>query len=114
MRAEEEDQRRWVAYEKAEAERDKLAAELADIYPAFAQKLADLLPRIAANDGQIEYINTHALPSGMGPLLVAELVARGLRGFVENSVDTPRITQQLRLPAFERCPHERFAWPRSQ
>ena len=49
--AAEEDARRWVAYEEAEAERDKLAAELADIYPAFEQKLADLLPRIAEQAG---------------------------------------------------------------
>ena len=41
-----------------------MAAELADIYPDFAEKLADLLPRIVANDREIEYINNHALPSG--------------------------------------------------
>ena len=37
---------------RVKAERDKLAAELADIYPAFAQMLADLLSRIAANDAR--------------------------------------------------------------
>jgi hypothetical protein len=36
------------------------------LYPGFAQKLADLLPRIAANDREVEYINAHALPRG-GP-----------------------------------------------
>jgi hypothetical protein len=44
--------------------------------------------------------------------LVAELVARGLKGFVENGVDIPRITQTLRLPAFEYSAHNPFAWPR--
>jgi hypothetical protein len=85
--AEEEDRRRQLAYDRVKAERDKLAAELADVYPAFAKKLAELLPRIAANDREVEYINAHALPGSARPLLVAELVARGLRGFVENSVE---------------------------
>jgi hypothetical protein len=43
---------------------------------------------------------------------VAELVARGLKGFVENGVDIRRITQTLRLPAFEYSAHNPFAWPR--
>lgn len=34
LKAKEEDQRRWLAYEKARAERDKLATELKDLYPA--------------------------------------------------------------------------------
>jgi hypothetical protein len=113
VRAEEEDQRRWVVYEKVKCERDKLAAELAAIYPAFANKLADLLPRIAANDRQVEYINGHALPLGAERLLVAELIARGLEGFVKNAVQTPRITEELRLPTFEYSAHDRYAWPRS-
>jgi transposase len=85
LKDQEENARRQVAYDKAEAARDELANELADLYPAFAQKLAELLPRIAANDREIEYINGYALPSGAERLLVAELVARGLEGFVQNS-----------------------------
>lgn len=114
LRAQEEDHRRWVAYNKAKAKRDELAAELADIYPAFAHRLAQLLSRIASNDREIEYINNHARPSGAERLLVAELTARGLEGFVKNSVQTPRITEELRLPAFEYSAHERYAWPRSR
>jgi hypothetical protein len=53
VKVEEEDQQRWLAYEKAKNERDKLAAELAKIYPAFANKLADLFQRIAANDREV-------------------------------------------------------------
>jgi hypothetical protein len=47
-------------------------------------------------------------------LLVAELIARGLEGFVKNSVRTPRITEELCLPAFEHSAHQPYAWPRSR
>jgi hypothetical protein len=114
VRAQEEDQRRRVAYDRVKAERDRLAAELAAIYPDIEQKLRDLLPRIAANDREVEYINGHALPGDGERLLVAEQVARGLRGFVENSVQIPRITTTLRLPAFEYSPHEPYTWPSAQ
>jgi hypothetical protein len=111
LKAQEEDQRRQLVYDRVKAERDKLAAELAEIYPPFAHKLAELLPWIAANDREIEYINAHARPSGAERLLVAELVARGMEGFVKNSMQTPRITEELRLPAFEYSAHDRYAWP---
>ena len=78
----EEDDRRRAAYEEARAERDELAAELARVYPPLAAQLADLLGRLRASDDRIEYMNAHALPRGCGPLLVAELVARELDGFV--------------------------------
>ena len=78
--------------------RDELAKELADLYPAFAEKIAPLLQRIAANDRMIEAINDHALPSGAKRLLVAELVARGLPGWVVNSIEAPRIVNGLCLP----------------
>jgi hypothetical protein len=112
LRAAEEDARRWDAYRKAEAERDKLAAELAEVYPVFAERLAELLPRIDANDRQIEHINDRALPSGAKRLRVAELVARDLPSFTPRPyVDVPRITKELRLPAFEHA-GERYVWPR--
>lgn len=111
LRYQEEDQRRQVAYDKVKAERDALAEELARVYRPLAAQLGELLPRVAANDRQVQFVN-NALPSGSGRLLVAELVARGLRGFVENSVEVPSIVSSLRLPAFERCVNEPFAWPR--
>ena len=115
VKAQEEDQQRQLVYERVKAERDKLAAELSEIYPAFANKLADLLPRIAANDREIEYINGHALPSGAGRLLVAELIARNLEGFgksLGNSfIRIPRITEELCLPTFEYSAHHPYAWP---
>jgi hypothetical protein len=70
--------------------------------------------RIFASDREIEYINAHALPAEAERLLVAELVARGLRGFVENSVEAVRITRDLRLPAFRFDRHDPYAWPRSR
>ena len=56
----------------ARAERDKLAAELADVYPAV-EHLADLLTRIDANDRRIEYIN--------GPNLSARICDSGRSRF---------------------------------
>ena len=82
-------------------------------YPGIAQKLRELLPRIAANDREVEYINAHALPSSGERLLQAELVARGLRGFVESGVQIPRITHELCMPAFK-FSDEPYVWPRSR
>ena len=57
LKYQEENARRQVAYDKAEAVRDELAKELADLYPAFAQKLVELLVRVAINDREIDHIN---------------------------------------------------------
>jgi hypothetical protein len=105
----EEIERRQLAYNKASAERDKLAAELADLYPAFAKKLGELCTRVAANDREIEYINQHALPKGGDRLLVAELKARGLLGWVTNSIHARRIIELLCLPPWH--PRAEYAWP---
>jgi hypothetical protein len=109
LKYQEENARRQVVYDKAKAVRDELAKELADVYPAFAQKLAELLPRIVANDREIEYINCHALPRGADRLLVAELKARGLPGWVVNGLQTHSITGQLYLPSW--YPHTHSLWP---
>jgi hypothetical protein len=108
LKYQEENARRQVDYDKAEAVRDELAKELAALYPAFAEKIAPLLQRIATNDRMIEYINGHALPSGAKRLLVAELKARGLPE-VANSIETPRITNQLCLPPWQ--PRSNYLWP---
>jgi hypothetical protein len=68
-----------------------LAAELADLYPAFAKKLAKLLSRVATGDREIEFINKHNLPKGTDRPLVAEPKARGLAGWVTNSIHALRI-----------------------
>ena len=109
LKDQEENARRQVAYDKAKAVRDELAKELADLYPAFAQKLAELLARVAINDAEVDSINNHALPRGADRLLVAELKARGLPGWVMNSVAEPRITDQLNLPPWQ--PRSNYLWP---
>lgn len=115
LKAQEEDQRRWLAYEKAKAERDELAAELKELYPAVAASLADLMARIEANDREIETSNTRARPNGAEWLAGAEAVARGLNGYISGGVtNIPRITRDLRLPAFQYRVNEDYAWPRSQ
>jgi hypothetical protein len=101
------------AYEEARAERDELAAKFARVYPPLAAQLADLLGRLRASDDRIEYMNAHALPRGCEPLKVAELVARGLDGWVQNWIDIPRIARRVQLPAFEYDAHHPYAWPRS-
>jgi hypothetical protein len=112
VKREEEDQRRWLAYQKAEAERDKLAAELADVYPQFERNLADLLTRIEANDRAIERINAHALPDGAKRLHVAEQVARNVGNFIVDGLhQVARITKQLRLPAFKFDKFSPYTWP---
>jgi hypothetical protein len=113
LQSAEEDDRRRAAYDEARAERDQLAAELARVYPPLAAQLADLLGRLRASDDRIEYINAHALPRECGPLLVAELMARQLEGFVQDSVNIPRIVRRVRLPAFECDIHAPYAWPQS-
>ena len=41
----------------------------------------------------------------------SDLVARGIDGWVKNSVDAPRLTKRLRLPTFERDVPHPFLWP---
>jgi hypothetical protein len=112
LKHKEDQERRWAAYEKATAERDALASELKELYPVFADRLANLMARIEANDREIERINTHASPEGAARMRGSELVARGLNGFVSGISDIPRITRDLRLPAFEYRTNDDYVWPR--
>jgi hypothetical protein len=103
-----------VAYDAAIAQRDMLAAELATVYPAVAEQLADLVTRIAANDAVIERINRKSLPDGEKWLASAELMARDLRGFNDGTATIPRITEQMRLPAFRYSGRDPHMWPPSR
>ena len=110
VKAQEEDQRRQLAYDKARVLRDHLAVELADLYPAVAQKLADLAARVAANDFDINFINDHNLPNGArAPADGRALVARGLPGWVTNGIYAPRIIDLLHLPPWH--PRSSYFWP---
>jgi len=110
VKAQEEQARRRAAYDAALTERDKLAAELAEVYPPLAAKLADLAARVAANDAAIERVN-QKLPDGKKWLAYAELVARGLKSFCDGTADIPRIAQHMRLPAFKYAGLDPYAWP---
>jgi len=109
LKDQEENARRQAAYDKARVVRDQLAAELADLYPAVAPKLAELATRVMANDRDIEFINSYNLPQGAERLLTAELVARGLPGWVTNAVHAPRIVDLLYLPPWH--PQSGYFWP---
>jgi len=105
----EENAQRQVIYDKLEAERDQLAKEYADLYPTVAQKLAEVLSRIAANDREVDYINKHALPKGAPRLLEVELIARELPGWVQAGIQTLRVIDLLRLPPWH--PRTNYFWP---
>jgi hypothetical protein len=97
VKAQEDEARRLAAYTGALTERDKLAAELAEVYPAVAEKLADLASRIARNDAEIESVNLK-LPDGGTWIAGAEMIARQVQNFNDiNSAAIPRITLHLRL-----------------
>jgi hypothetical protein len=110
VRAAEENHRRQLAYEKAIAVRDKLAQELASVYPPIAAQLAELMSRIDASDRELEYINSR-LPAGAERILVVELTARGMLWFGRNS-EVPSIVNDLRLPAFHFDQRASYSWPR--
>jgi chromosome segregation ATPase len=80
VKSQEEQARRRAAYDAALVERDKLAVEVAEVYPPLAEKLADLAARVAANDAVIERVN-RKLPDRAKWIDSAELVARKLRNF---------------------------------
>jgi hypothetical protein len=114
LRAQEENDRRTAKYKMVRAERDRLASELAATYPAIERQLVDLFTRLDANDSEIKHLDLH-LPTGAERLLVAELVARNLTSFLKDATQIERMTEQLRLPAFERPVHRHpFSWPPSR
>lgn len=112
VRAQEEDDRRRARYEEVNAERDRLAAELVDTYPAIERQLVDLLTRLDANDREVRHLNTN-LPIGAGRVLAAELVARRLDGYVVSGTEIKRLAE-LRLPSFQWSAHRPLAWPRNE
>jgi hypothetical protein len=59
----------------------------------------------------IERING-ALPDGAKWMAGAEIIARELRGFNDGTGNIPRITEQLRLPAFRYVGLDPYTWPR--
>ena len=88
------------------AERDKLAKELADVYPVLTATLADLLHRVAQNNHEIAAVR---LPECHSRILEAELVARNIRGFPLGS-SAVSIIEQTQLPAWENDVHKPYAY----
>jgi hypothetical protein len=85
----------WEAEFKAlKDERDLLAVELLDTYPALAAKLIDLFSRLAAFDGRISQLLSARPSSVKDTLLAPELEARGLSRFTRAE---PSITAQVQL-----------------
>jgi hypothetical protein len=102
-----EDRKRWhVDCDALEVERDALAAELREVYPAFEAKISNLFARIAANDKQLSNLHVACAAGVRRHLLSAELVARGLENF---SISNPSLTQELKLPNWEQS--TKLAWP---
>jgi len=74
-------------------------------------KAADLAARVAANDDAIERVN-QKLPDGGTWMASAELVARHLKSFFDGPSNIPRISQHMRLPAFQYVGLKPYTWPR--
>ena len=111
VKEQEEQHRRQVHYDDILSRRDALADELRREYPAIAARLADLVARVEQNDREVERVNNRALPSGASGIRYAELVARGLPGFMDGTANIPRLTKQLRVPSFTYSGSDRFVWP---
>jgi hypothetical protein len=95
-----------AAANKLEAERDKLAAELAALYSSLVEQLAALYARIDANEAAIDQLNSQAPYGEQRRLVGAELRARGLQSY---SAAQPRLREHLKLPDWHE-PH-RIAFP---
>jgi hypothetical protein len=63
------------------------------------------------NGGENREKYLHPLCSWCQPPAGAEPKARGFPGFNVSTMSIPRITELLRLPAFEYAPQQPFAWP---
>jgi hypothetical protein len=111
LKAAELNERKRKEYDRVAAERDELATKLSAIYPDFAEKLAELLPQLAANDHEVNIINRDR-PAGAPMLLCAELKARGLASFQVGVSQLPRLTDVLVLPKWRLTAHSSlYFWP---
>jgi hypothetical protein len=85
----------WLAdYDASKNERDALAEELREIYPNAASMIVNILGRLATNDEVLAKLHRDR-PDGVEQYLrSAELHARGLESFTEN---TPSLLASVRL-----------------
>jgi hypothetical protein len=100
---------RWEPdFKRVEAQRDALAAEMREIYPAAVTQLADLFQRMAQCDRECSRINGSAPDGEHRRLRRVELTARGVEGLLQPNV---WISEELRLPFFWRDSGPIYAWP---
>jgi len=103
----EEDRQEWLIDFRALAEeRNALAKELRETYPAAVATLVSLFARVADLDHRLSALHGSRPSGAKGTLLGAELVARDLDEF---SRDTPSLTRELRLPDWQES--NRLIWP---
>jgi hypothetical protein len=103
---------RWLAeYHKAETERDALAAEFAEVYPAIVGTLVDLFGRMQQCDRKCSEVDSQAsnLNAEHRRLGKVELHARGLEAFSPYRLE---IAQTVQLPDFIESNLRR--WPPKQ
>jgi len=99
-----------VEYDDIQARRDILAAELRALYPPFVVKLADLMDRIEAIDGEVKRINATKpvdadAANGDGRHLdLVETAARDA-----GRLNETLIVRDLKLPHWNSA--DGFAWP---
>lgn len=98
-------------YQAAQAQRDKVAAMIADRYPALISELATLIEEIMKSNAMVDRVNSD-LPEGSPPLNRPEGHARGFHDHgsydLPISIRTFRITQSM-LPGIEA--ESRTVWP---
>jgi hypothetical protein len=97
----------WQAdYEAAEAKRNAIAKEMAELYPNVAKKLCDLFQRAEAVDKECLRVNGEAPTGEQRRLRGVELTARNLGSF---SRYEPSILEAVKLPEWKHS--GRMAWP---
>jgi hypothetical protein len=100
---------RWEPeYKRVIAQRDALAAEMREVYPAAVAQLADLFQRATQCDREISQLNQSAPSGDRRGIHGVELTARGVEALLQPDV---RIAETLRLPFFQRDRGPIFVWP---
>jgi len=102
-----EDVREWrIDFAALAEERNALAKELRETYPAAVAALVSLFARIGANDAALSQLHGSRPSGAKGTLLGAELTARQLEAFTR---DEPSLTRELRLPSW--LVSSKLDWP---
>ena len=104
--AKEEDARRRIEYERVSLERDKLAKELADVYPSMA---ASSPICCTASSPIIARSRPPSFRKAARESLKANLLREDLRGFVLGDQEVS-IIEETRLPAWQRDAHRPYVY----